>query len=60
MDKGKAKMPEYEDNQSDDNESAHSLNSELDGFDVPIMRTLGMQKPWKMKNSNTPLVRRIK
>ena len=37
MDKGKAKMPEYED--SDGNESAHSLDSEFGGLDVPIMRT---------------------
>ena len=33
MDKGKAKMSEYED---DDNESTHSLDSEFGGFDVPI------------------------
>ena len=32
-------MPEYEDDQSNDSESAHSLSSELCGFDVPIMRT---------------------
>ena len=37
LDKGKAKMPEYED--SDGNESAHSLDSEFGGLDVPIMRT---------------------
>ena len=33
MDKGKAKMSEYED---DDNESTHSLDSEFGGFNVPI------------------------
>ena len=36
MDKGKAKMWEYEDDRFDDNEFAHSLNSEFGGFDVPI------------------------
>ena len=36
MDKGKAKMPEYEDDHFDDNESTHSLDSEFGGFDVPI------------------------
>ena len=36
MDKGKAKMAEYEDDRFDDDASTHSLDSELDGFDVPI------------------------
>ena len=36
MDKGKVKMSEYEDDRFNDNESTHSLDSELDGFDVPI------------------------
>ena len=36
MDKGKAKMSEYEDDRFDDNKSTHSLDSELCGFDVPI------------------------
>ena len=36
MDKGKAKMSEYEDDRFDDNESTHSLESEFGGFDVPI------------------------
>ena len=36
MDKGKAKMSKYEDDRFDDNESTHSLDSELGGFDVPI------------------------
>ena len=36
MDKGKTKMPEYEDDHFDDNESIHSLDSEFGGFDVPI------------------------
>ena len=39
IDKGKAKMPEYED--SDGNDSTHSLDSEYGGLDVPIMRTPG-------------------
>ena len=37
MDKGKAKMAEYEDDRFDDNESTHSLDSEFGGFDVPIV-----------------------
>ena len=37
-------MPEYEDEQFDGNKSAHSLDSEYNGFDVPIMRTSGMKK----------------
>ena len=36
MDKGKAKIPEYEDDHFDRNESTHSLDSEFGGFDVPI------------------------
>ena len=36
-DKGKAKMPEFED--SDGIVSEHSLGSEYGGLDVPIMRT---------------------
>ena len=37
QDKRKAKMHEYED--SDGNELTHSLDSQCDGLDVPIMRT---------------------
>ena len=44
MDKGKAKMPEYEDDQFDDNESTHSLDNEFGGFDVPIIRSLRVKK----------------
>ena len=44
MDKGKAKMPEYEEDQFDSNESTRSLDNELGGFDVPIMRTPGVKK----------------
>ena len=44
MDKGKAKMSEYEDDPSDDNESTHSLDSEFGGFDVPIIRSTGVKK----------------
>ena len=36
MDKGKAKMSEYEDDRFDDNESTYSLDSELGVFDIPI------------------------
>ena len=42
MDKGKAKIPEYEDDPSDDNKSTHSLNSELGAFEVPLTRSLGV------------------
>ena len=37
MDKGKAKMPEYE--HPDDNESTQSLDSEFEGLDAPTMWT---------------------
>ena len=36
MDTGKAKMPEYEEDHFDGDESTHSLDSEFGGFDVPI------------------------
>ena len=36
MDKGKAKMSEYEDDRFDDDKSTHSLDNEFSGFDVPI------------------------
>ena len=49
-DKGKAKMPEYEDDQSDDNESAHLLDNKLRDFDVPIMRTLRAKKSLTTEN----------
>ena len=49
-DKGKAKMSEYEDDQSDDNKSTHSLDNQLGGFDVPIMRTPGSKKALTTEN----------
>ena len=33
MDKGKAQMPEYEDNHFDDDELTHSLDNEFNGFE---------------------------
>ena len=48
MDKGKAKMSEYEDDHFNDNESTHSLDSEFGGFDVPI----GAKKPLISANEN--------
>ena len=36
MDKGKAKMSEYEDDHFDGDELTHSLDSEFGGFDIPI------------------------
>ena len=44
MDKGKAKMPEYEDDQSDGNELTHSLDNVFGAINVPIMRTHGVKK----------------
>ena len=41
MDKGKAKMPEYEDDHFDDDELTHSLDSEFGGFDVPNLVSQG-------------------
>ena len=40
MAKAKAKMLEYEEDQSDGNKLTHSLDNEFGDFDVPIMRTL--------------------
>ena len=37
-------MLEYKDDQLGNNELAHSLDIELDGFDVPILRTPDVQK----------------
>ena len=37
-------MPKFEDDHSDGNESAHSLDSEYGGMEVPIMRTPGAKK----------------
>ena len=44
MDKGNAKMQEYEDDQLDGNELTHSFDNEFGAFDVPIMRTPGVEK----------------
>ena len=44
MDKGNAKMSEYEDDHSDGNESTHSLDNEFGAFDVPLMRSTGVKK----------------
>ena len=44
LDKGKAKMSEYEDDHFDGNESTHSLDSEYNGFDVPIIRSPRVKK----------------
>ena len=44
LDKGKANMPEYKDDHFDDNKLTHSLDSEFDGFDVPIIRSPGVKK----------------
>mgnify|MGYP006973856236 CR=1 FL=1 len=41
-DKGKGRMPEYED--SIDIESTHSLDSEFEGLDTSIIRTNGVKK----------------
>ena len=37
-------MPEYEDDQFDDNESTHSLDVEFDGFDASLLRSPGVKK----------------
>ena len=44
MDKGKAKMPDYEDDHFDDNELTHSLDSEFLCFDEPIGRSPRVKK----------------
>ena len=50
LDKGKAKIPEYEDNHFDGNEYTHSLDSEFGGFDVTIIRSPGVKKALKSTN----------
>ena len=42
LDKGKAKISEYED--TNDNASTHSLDSESEGLDISIIQTAGAQK----------------
>ena len=61
MDKGNAKMPEYEDDPSDSNESTYSLKNTFGAFDVPLMRTPGYKRPLprQTKNSVAPPMRRI-
>ena len=51
-------MPEYED---DGNKTSHSLDSELDGFDVPLLRSPGVKKALTVANENLchSTVRRI-
>ena len=44
MDKGNAKLLEYEDDKSNDNESTHSLYNEFGAFDVALMRIAGVHK----------------
>ena len=59
MDKGTTKIPEYEDDHFDDNESTQSLDSEFGGFDVSI----GAKKSLFLENEKSlfvvPPVRRI-
>ena len=43
-------MLEYEDDPSDGNESTHSLDNEFGAFDVPLMRTHGVQKAIATEN----------
>ena len=35
-----------------DNESAHSLDSEFDGFDVPLLRSLGVKRSLTLADEN--------
>ena len=58
MDKGEAKMSEYEDDRFDDNDSTHSLDIEFGGIDAPI----GVNKALTSANEKLHLspVRRIR
>ena len=38
LNKGKAKIQEYEDDHFDDNESTHSFDSEFSGYDEPRVK----------------------
>ena len=48
LDKGKAKMSEYE--EPIDNTSTHSLDSEFEGLDIPIIQTDGAKKALESAN----------
>ena len=48
LDKGKAKMSEYED--PNDNASTHSLDNEFEGLDIPIIQTVGAKKALESAN----------
>ena len=48
LDKGKAKMSEYKD--PNDNASTHSLDSEFEGLDIPIIQTVGAKKALESAN----------
>ena len=52
MDKGKAKMPEYEDQV--DNESLHSLDIELEGVDTPIQKNDAKKAIIRHRQRETP------
>ena len=47
LDKGKAKMPEYKEDNFNGNESTHSLDSEFEGLDI---RTNGAKKALAFAN----------
>ena len=48
LDKGKAKMSEYED--LNDNVSTHSIDNEFEGLDIPIIQTAGAKKALEYAN----------
>ena len=43
-------MPKYDDDHSDKNQSAHSLDSEYGGLDLPITKTPGAKKSLTTEN----------
>ena len=55
MDKGKAKMPEYEDDRFDNNELTHSLDCEFDGFDMPFEETWSEERYCHNKQKTSTL-----
>ena len=61
MDKGKAKMSEYEDDHFDDSESTHSLDIEFGGLDVPIgakkVLISANEKPRRFTHEKNPVSR---
>ena len=58
LDKGKAKMSVYE--EPIDNASIHSLDSEFEGLDIPIIQTDGAKKALESAKERKSIARPVK